>query len=110
MPNPAIPQDRYPRITLHCGECKNEFQINVMRFTQPEAVLCQICGTRFPKELGEEFVQSLEALFNVKVGLEKQKSAFDISFVYKSTFGQPPAPHPFCEADFVQNEKEGKTD
>jgi hypothetical protein len=94
------PLNRYPRITLRCGQCSNEFCISVMRFAQEEAVLCQVCGSEFPKDLGKQFADSLESLFQVKSELEKRKNKFNISFVYKSTFKQPPGPYPFNEQDF----------
>jgi hypothetical protein len=96
---PTVTQ--FPRITLHC-DCGNEFNVNVMRFKTRDAVTCQICGEHFPPELGEKFVSALQDMFGVKYGLEKQNSPFDISFVYKSTFKQPPAPHPFSESDFPE--------
>jgi hypothetical protein len=90
---------KYPRITLHCS-CGNEFNINAMRFKTQETVQCQICGSVFPPELGEKFANALYEMFTVKHGLDKQDSTFDISFLYKSTFKQPPAPYPFEPADF----------
>jgi hypothetical protein len=89
----------YPRMTLHCA-CGNEFNINVMRLKNRDPVICQICGEVFPADLGEKFANALYEMFTVKYGLEKQNSAFDISFVYKSTFKQPPAPFPFSDSDF----------
>lgn len=100
MHKPDITQ--YPRITLHC-DCGNEFNISVMRFKNREAVSCQVCGEHFPVDLGEKFASALYDMFAVKYGLEKQDSPFDISFVYKSTFKQPPAPHPFDAADFAES-------
>lgn len=94
------PLNRYPRITLRCGQCGNEFCISVMRFAQEEAVLCQVCGSTFPQDLGKQFAESLESLFQVKSELEKRKNKFNISFVYKSTFKQPPGPYPFNDQDF----------
>jgi len=91
---------KYPRMTLHCG-CGNEFNINVMRFKSGEPVVCQICGDEFPKDLGEQFASALHDMFKVKYDLDKRNSGFDLSFIYKSTFKQPPAPHPFNEADFA---------
>lgn len=98
MQKPTVTQ--FPRITLHC-DCGNEFNINVMRFSNKESVVCQVCGEQFPVELGEKFAAALYEMFAVKHGLEKQNSPFDLSFVYKSTFKQPPAPHPFEPADFA---------
>jgi hypothetical protein len=89
----------FPRITLHC-DCGNEFNVNVMRFRNREPVLCQICGEQFPADLGEKFASALYDMFAVKYGLDKQNSPFDISFLYKSTFKQPPAPYPFADSDF----------
>jgi hypothetical protein len=43
-------------------------------------------------------------MFAVKYELEKQNSPFDLSFVYKSTFKQPPAPFPFEPSDFITDE------
>lgn len=94
-------QTRYPRITLHCS-CGNEFNINVVRLKNRDPVHCLICGELFPDELGEKFALALEEMFKVKHGLQSQGSTFDISFVYKSTFKQPPAPHPFAETDFQE--------
>lgn len=101
MPRPGLPNDltHYPRLTLHCG-CGNEFNINVMRFKSAEPVVCQICGDQFPPELGEKFAKALYDMFTVKYELDKRDSGFDLSFVYKSTFKQPPAPYPFEPADF----------
>ncbi len=90
---------KYPRITLHCA-CGNEFNINAIRLKDGNPVICQICGSEFPKELGTRFAQALHDLFAVKHELEKQNSGFDIAFLYKSTFKQPPGPYPFSEEDF----------
>lgn len=89
----------FPRITLRC-DCSNEFNVNVMRLKNRDPVYCQVCGEQFPQELGEKFANALSDMFAVKYGLEKLNSPFDISFVYKSTFKQPPAPHAFVPADF----------
>jgi hypothetical protein len=89
----------YPRMTLHCA-CGNEFNVNVIRLKNKEPVICLICGEQFPVELGEKFANALYDLFAVKYELEKKSSRFDISFLYKSTFKQPPAPFPFNESDF----------
>lgn len=90
---------QFPRMTLHC-DCGNEFNVNVIRLRNSQPVLCQICGEEFPLDLGETFAKALYDLFAVKHELENRKSPFDISFIYKSTFKQPPAPYPFTEADF----------
>jgi ribosomal protein S27E len=94
----------YPRITLHCGKCGNEFNANVIRFKNGEPVLCHICGAIFPKELGVKFAHALQDMFTVKYELDNVHAGFDISFVYKSTFKQPPAPHPFEPSDFPDDE------
>ncbi len=93
------PLEAYPRITLHC-KCGNEFCVNVMRFKDTEQVSCQICGNTFPEELGVQFTQALEGLFKVKHKLDIKSRGFDFSFLYKSTFKQPPAPYPFEASDF----------
>jgi hypothetical protein len=99
--SPNKPQaNQYPRITLHC-DCGNEFNVNVMRFKKRESVACQICGEVFPPDLGEKFAAALYDMFAVKHGLDKQDSAFDLSFLYKSTYKQPPAPYPFTAEDFT---------
>lgn len=97
------PLSQYPRITLNCGECGNEFHLNVMRFSQGEPVCCQVCGAIFPKEIGQQFAHSLELLFQTKHQLELSKSRFNLSFVYKSTFKQPPAPYAFTSSDFSED-------
>jgi hypothetical protein len=94
---------QFPRITLHC-DCGNEFNVNVMRFKNKDNVTCQICGEQFPLALGEQFSNALYQMFAVKYELEKQNSPFDLSFVYKSTFKQPPAPFPFEPSDFITDE------
>lgn len=94
------PATSYPRITLHCSQCGNEFNVNVLRFRDRQPVECQICGQVFPEDLGEAFAQALYEMFTVKHNLETRGVAYDISFVYKSTFKQPPAPYPFEESDF----------
>jgi hypothetical protein len=91
----------YPRLTLHCA-CGNEFNINVMRFKNSEPVICQICGETFPADLGVQFANALHDLFAVKYTLKKRSSGFNIAFVYKSTFKQPPAPLGFSPEDFEQ--------
>lgn len=103
---PSMPEDfrkpkltHYPRITLHC-QCGNEFNINVIRMKNGEPVLCHICGEMFPEELGKKFANALQEMFTVKYELDKITSGFDMSFLYKSTFKQPPAPYPFEASDF----------
>lgn len=93
---------QFPRMTIHC-DCGNEFNINVMRLKNREGVSCLICGEVFPADLGEKFANALYDMFAVKYGLEKQNSPFDISFLYKSTYKQPPAPHPFEAGDFAED-------
>ena len=93
-------QTKYPRITLHCGHCGNEFNVNVMRLRNSEPVLCHICGEKFPEEQGQHFASALEAMFKVKYELDKVDSPWDMSFIYKSTFKQPPAPFAFEPKDF----------
>ncbi|MCE3234513.1 MAG: hypothetical protein K0Q50_693 [Vampirovibrio sp.] len=88
-------------MTLHC-ECGNEFNINVIRLKNGEPVLCHICGETFPEELGRKFAGALQDMFAVKYELDKINSGFDLSFIYKSTFKQPPAPHPFEPSDFPE--------
>jgi hypothetical protein len=92
---------QYPRMTLHCGVCGNEFNINVIRLKNGDPVICLVCGAQFPEALGKKFANALQDMFAVKYELEKLDSGFDLSFVYKSTFKQPPAPHPFEPADFA---------
>ncbi|MEM0951818.1 MAG: hypothetical protein AAGI66_06715 [Cyanobacteria bacterium P01_H01_bin.74] len=90
---------QYPRITLHC-RCQNEFNINVIRLKNEDPVMCHICGTVFPASLGQRFANALQDMFAVKYELDKQDIGFDLSFLYKSTFKQPPAPFPFSPEDF----------
>ena len=90
---------KYPRMTLHCG-CGNEFIVNVMRFQSGQPVVCQICGDEFPKDLAEQFAKALYDMFKVKYELDRRQSGFDLSFIYKSTYKQPPAPHGFDPDDF----------
>ncbi len=94
------PANSYPRITIHCSQCGNEFNVNVLRFRDRQVVDCQICGQVFPEELGQAFANALYEMFTVKHKLENSGAEFDISFIYKSTFKQPPGPHPFSEDDF----------
>lgn len=96
------PAGSYPRITLHCSQCGNEFNVSVMRFRDKQVVECPICGQVFPQDLGEAFAQALYEMFKVKYNLEERGVDFDISFLYKSTFKQPPAPHPFDAEDFPE--------
>lgn len=103
------PASSYPRITVHCTRCGNEFNINVLRFRDRQVVECLICGQTFPEDLGQAFANALYDMFTVKHNLENSGSEFEISFVYKSTFKQPPAPHPFSESDFGENEDDLRT-
>jgi hypothetical protein len=93
---------RYPRINLRCNECRNIFDVNVLRFRDKAPVECQICGQRFPEDLGAEFAKALYDMFTVKHRMQEQDIAFDLSFVYQSTFKQPPAPHPFSEEPSIE--------
>lgn len=95
-------QTKFPRITLRC-RCNNEFNVNVMRFRDKEPVMCQVCGEIFPQETGANFTKALEDLYLIKYNLEKNDYPFHFSFIYKSSFKQPPAPYPF-------EEKEDKTE
>jgi hypothetical protein len=63
-------------------------------------VECQICGQVFPEELGQKFANALYDMFTVKHNMETSGVEFEISFVYKSTFKQPPGPFAFTESDF----------
>jgi ribosomal protein S27E len=90
---------QYPRMTLRC-KCENEFNINVIRLKNGEVVVCQICGATFPPDLGEKFASALQEMFTIKHELDKRDCGFDLSFLYKSTFRQPPAPYPFDPEDF----------
>ena len=83
----------YPRVTLKC-KCGNEFDINVIRMKEQKPVLCQICGEEFSAEIGEKFAKAFEDLYKIKYSLEKDGNKFKYSFIYKSTFDQPPAPYP----------------
>lgn len=96
----ARPAKSYPRITLHCSQCGNEFNVNVLRFRDRQIVDCHICGQIFPEDLGYAFANALYEMFTVKHHLEERSVDFDISFLYKSTFKQPPAPYPFIPEDF----------
>ena len=95
----APKQHEYPRMTLHC-RCDNEFNISVMRLKNGEPVVCPICGELFPVDLGEQFAAALHDMFKVKVELENRGCGFNMSFMYKSTFKQPPGPLPFEAGDF----------
>lgn len=99
------PAHSYPRITVHCNQCGNEFNVNVLRFRNKQPVECQICGQVFPEGLGESFASALYDMFKVKHDMETSGVAFEISFVYKSTFKQPPAPFAFTEKDFETTEE-----
>ncbi len=88
-------------MTLHC-ECGNEFNVNVIRLKNGDVVLCQLCGAIFPQEQGVKFANALQDMFAVKYELEKLNSGFDISYLYKSTYKQPPAPYPFNSDDFPE--------
>lgn len=89
-----VNKEDFPRITLKC-KCGNEFDINVMRMREEKSVNCQICGEKFSKELGEKFAKALEDLYKVKYHLEKMDYPFHFSFVYKSSYSQPPVPYSF---------------
>ncbi|MDX2084751.1 MAG: hypothetical protein SFZ03_05120 [Candidatus Melainabacteria bacterium] len=104
MPNDTlhIPLTSYPRMTLRC-QCGNEFFVNVTRFRSREVVQCQICGATFPEDLGVQFFNALQELFEVKHQLETRNNGFHIAFTYKSTMKQPPAPCAFIESDFERN-------
>ncbi len=97
-------QTKFPRLTLKCA-CGNEFNVNVMRFRDKEPVMCQICGEIFPQETGSNFTKALEDLYLIKHNLEKDNYPFHFSFIYKSSFKQPPAPYPF---DDDEKDKENK--
>jgi ribosomal protein S27E len=103
MAHSSPKQHEYPRITLRC-KCHNEFNINVIRLKNREPVSCQVCGEVFPTDLGEQFANALYDMFRVKHGLDKVNSGFNISFVYKSTFKQPPGPLGFLASDFPDEE------
>lgn len=96
------PASSYPRITIHCCQCGNEFNVNVLRFRDKQLVDCLICGQVFPEEMGQAFANALYEMFTVKHHMEEKNVDFEISFVYKSTFKQPPAPHPFSPDDFEE--------
>ncbi|MGD9580000.1 MAG: hypothetical protein AB7V50_01390 [Vampirovibrionia bacterium] len=95
-------QKSYPRMTLKC-DCGNEFNVNVMRMKEQTPVFCMICGEVFPADIGVLLAQAFEDLFKAKYLLEKDSVKFKYSFVYKSTFNQPPAPFPLGET--VEEEK-----
>ena len=99
-------QTSYPRITLKC-KCGNEFNVNVIRMKEKEPVVCLICGEHFPVDIGEQFARAFEDLFKVKYLIDKEGGKFKYSFIYKSTYDQPPAPYPIGEDDEPQTpEKE----
>jgi hypothetical protein len=75
-----------------------------MLLRDKKQVDCLICGQVFPEGLGEAFANALYEMFTVKHHLEEQGVAFDISFIYKSTFKQPPAPFAFDESDFEEED------
>lgn len=91
-----VNENDFPRITLKCA-CNAEFDINVLRLRDKESVYCQICGEKFSEKLGEKFAKALEDLYLVKYQLEKDGYPFHFSFIYKSSFGQPPHPYPFVK-------------
>lgn len=92
-----IDQTDFPRVTLKCNKCGNEFQLNVLRFREKQLVSCMVCGNEFPSAIGEKFAQALQHLFEVKYLLDKESDAFQYSFVYKSTHSQPPIPYSFSQ-------------
>lgn len=98
-------QSSYPRITLKC-DCGNEFNVNVIRMKDRDPVLCQICGEGFPVDIGEKFAKAFEDLYKVKYLMDKEGSKFKYSFIYKSTFNQPPAPYPINGDDDKEKPKE----
>lgn len=98
-------QDSYPRITLKCA-CGNEFNANVIRMKNAEPIVCQVCGQDFPEEIAEKFALAFEDLFKVKYLMEKEGNLFHYSFVYKSTFDQPPAPYPLGDEEEKKEEKQ----
>ncbi|OGI20338.1 MAG: hypothetical protein A2287_04320 [Candidatus Melainabacteria bacterium RIFOXYA12_FULL_32_12] len=91
-----VSQKNFPRITLKC-RCGNEFNVNVMKLREDQSITCQICGEKFDKEIGEKFAKALEDLYKVKYQLEKQDYPFHFSFIYKSSYPQPPIPVTFEE-------------
>ena len=97
------PANQYPRMTLHCLSCGNEFNISATRLREDNQVACQICGQVFPTEYGLAFYKALGDMFAVKHKMDEAKAdgqGFEISFMYKSTFKQPPAPLAFDVQDF----------
>lgn len=96
-------QTNYPRISLKC-RCGNEFNINVLRMKEKEPIICQICGEKLSEKTGEKFAKALEDLYGVKYHLEKDGFPFHFSFVYKSTFHQPPAPFPLDQEPNPKND------
>lgn len=102
-------QNSYPRITLKCS-CGNEFNLNVIRMKERNQVLCQICGEVFPVDIGEMIAKAFEDLYKAKYLMDKDGVKFKYSFIYKSTFSQPPAPYPFGEdEDEKQEETKART-
>jgi len=90
-----IDQTDFPRVTLKCNNCGNEFQVNVLKFRNESPIVCQVCGNEFPKSTGEKFAAALQNLFEVKYELDKIPDSFQFSFVYKSCHSQPPVPYSF---------------
>jgi len=89
-----VSQTDFPRVSLKC-KCGNEFNINVMRMREDKHISCQICGEKFPKETGEKFAKALEDLYKVRYQLERDGYPFHFSFLYKSSYSQPPVPYEF---------------
>lgn len=90
-------QTSYPRISLKCNSCGNEFIVNVMRMKESKLIVCNVCGAEFSASVAEEFAKAFEDLFKVKYQLEKEGSKFQFSFKYKSSYSQPPAPLGFAD-------------
>ncbi len=95
----------YPRLTLKC-KCGNEFNINVMRLRDNEPVICMICGKQFNSELGEKFAKALEDLYHVKYQLERDCYPFHFSFVYNTSYPQPPIPCAFEKFESTEDSRE----
>lgn len=92
-----INQSDFPRITLKCNLCDNEFQINVLKFRDKVPINCQVCGNEFSVSTGEKFANALQNLYEVKYELDKNPDSFQFSFVYKSSYTQPPVPYSFSQ-------------
>lgn len=90
-----IDQTDFPRITLKCNKCGNEFQLNVLRFREEKEVSCHVCGNKFPEEIGQKFAEALQKLYEVKYDLDKKYDSFQFAFIYKSNHSQPPVPYTF---------------